>query len=218
MSGGARKAALTVVPGSPLPYAIDAAGVIVTTGNFNAGEEYFCPACREPAVFDKSLGRIGQLRHTRRRPCPFDNPSVRLNYAVQRMRRYLESLASGHEAWPWVTRVCECRLEGLRDLRGQFFGFRLGDVAAGEPDFYLLDGGGRIVLSLFIRDRGQSLAAVHQSYDHRFIVIDPERALRVPSVWRLETIDGWANYRKVVLPPCPVCVIAVSADKKTAQQ
>lgn len=218
MSVRSRKAAVVpVVLGTPVPYAIDANDASVTAGNFSASNDYFCPACREPVVFDKTLGRLGQPRHARQRPCPFDNPDVRRQHAVKRMRSYLESLFSGGRGlWPWVTHVCQCRLEGLRDLKEQFSGFKPGDAAAGEPDFYLLGHTGRTVLSLFIRERGPVLASLQENYQHPFIVIDPERALRAPGVWRLETINGTANYRKVVLPPCPVCGAAESDNKKTA--
>lgn len=197
-----KAAALHYPPGSFVPYAFSASGA-VTRHNAEVGETYACPACSQEVFLDRSVSQLGKLRHLRKVSCPYDDPTRLIHFARQRLKDYLDTLSHPAAVWPWLTTICDCGHEAIRDLRDKFKGYRAGEDFGCE--FCLLDANGNATLAIFINEGAEKIRALHATAPKRFLAISAYRALWYPSVWRLDTVDGVENFRGIDLPVCPAC-------------
>lgn len=190
--------------GTPVPYAVSAEGTACTAQQADRGALYECPACGRYIAFDPSLGRLGHFRHVLPGPCPLDDPAGRISFARAKLGAVLAAAVDGNGPWPWVVTKCACGVEAFRDLRGTFVRHEEGPLDEGV-DFRLIGANEKNVMTLFLRDDSDAVRYLHDTYPHRFIVLDSYRALWHPSNWLLGEIEGVRNYRGVSLPPCPLC-------------
>lgn len=197
------------MPKLSVPFAIDAEGQLYSPASANKGENYFCPACREPLIFRKCTKKTDHFAHKVSHIC--NQETITHKIAKFLIQKTVQDWKLGKTYHPAVLRDCQiCRSSICVPLPEKV------DSAVLE---YRLSDGSIVDVALIVG--GMAQAAIEIKITHAvdeekarrisipFVELDGYRVIENPFVWKPIT-DNFNPFT------CNKCKINYSKFKEKA--